>query len=164
MPPNTGFIKIQSAFRSSSSSTTPSQHLVVKVCDTSDVNKAAAAQNEANILEKLKCDLINNLVRFYEDPQVEKSYLVLEFAGENSLTEYISNCKKERLAQIKEHEAEGDGKGRLLSEDTVRCIMRQLFQATEYMHRNNVCHRDLKPDNLMISKLVEQRQNDNNSS
>ena len=59
---------------------------------------------------------------------------------------------------------ESDGDGRLLNEDTVRCIMRQLFQATEYMHRHGVCHRDLKPDNLMISHLSMPRENDNNSS
>lgn len=33
--------------------------------------------------------------------------------------------------------------------------MVQLFQATEYMHRKNICHRDLKPDNIMISSYVQ---------
>lgn len=60
--------------------------------------------------------------------------------------------------------AEGEGDGRLFSEDIVRCIMRQLFQATEYMHRKGVCHRDLKPDNLMVSKCVLPQESDNNSS
>lgn len=82
------FITLKSAQCSSSSSQMP-RKLVVKVCDTSDVNKAQAAKNEAEILMKINCSLINQLVAFYEDPEVNKSYLVLEFAGEQSLTQFI---------------------------------------------------------------------------
>ena len=72
---------VKSAHLSSSSSTTGNRQLVVKVCDTSDVNKAAAAINEVNILKKCECDLINQFVAYYDDPTMSKSYLVLEFAG-----------------------------------------------------------------------------------
>lgn len=30
--------------------------------------------------------------------------------------------------------------------------MKQLFQATEYLHSKNICHRDLKPDNLLVTQ------------
>ena len=81
MPEDIQFVTIKSAHLSSNSSMTQNRQLVVKVCDTSDVNRDQAARNEVDILRKIECDLINQLVAFYEDPQVNKSYLVLEFAG-----------------------------------------------------------------------------------
>ena len=63
MPQDIQFVTVKSAhLQSSNSSTQPSHKLVVKVCDTSDVNKAQAALNESNILKKIECDLINQLV------------------------------------------------------------------------------------------------------
>ena len=147
---------VKSAHLSSNSSTTGNRQLVVKVCDTSDVNKSAAAKNEVSILQKMECDLINQFVAYYDDPQVNKSYLVLEFAGYQSLTQFITEKKTEAdqenpaVYENAATHATGEAQTQLLSEDVIRCIMRQLFQATEYMHRNNVCHRDLKPDNIMI--------------
>ena len=42
----------------------------------------------------------------------------------------------------------GDSAG--LPLDEIRSIMSQLISATWYLHSQNVCHRDLKPDNVMI--------------
>ena len=79
---------------------------------------------------------------FYEDPEVSRAYLVLENAGEKTLRDFIDEKKPE-----------GPG-GARLQVGTVREIMTQLFRATGYLHENNVCHRDLKPDNVMVSNAV----------
>ncbi|RHZ87578.1 hypothetical protein Glove_33g297 [Diversispora epigaea] len=38
-----------------------------------------------------------------------------------------------------------------LTEPEIRYFLNQLLDATEYMHKNNVIHRDLKPDNIFLS-------------
>lgn len=37
-----------------------------------------------------------------------------------------------------------------LSEDEARLILRQLVAATDYMHRMNIVHRDLKMENILM--------------
>jgi len=71
---------------------------VVKVCHIEDEMKRVACMNEVKILKMLDCSLINELIGFYEDPDIKKAYLVLEYAGNQSLAEFIEHQK--HAAQI----------------------------------------------------------------
>ena len=59
----------------------------------SDAVLEKSAQNEIDILKAIDCELVNKAVAFYEDLLVNKAYLVLEKAGDKTLTEYMSNIK-----------------------------------------------------------------------
>jgi len=39
-----------------------------------------------------------------------------------------------------------------LTEDVAAFIMKQLFQALEYIHSQKIAHRDIKPENFMLYK------------
>ncbi len=56
--------------------------------------------------------------------------------------EYVEQDLKKFITQRKETGIEAD---------TVRWLMYQLLRSTEFCHRNQVLHRDLKPPNLLIS-------------
>ena len=63
--------------------------MVVKVCETTDPAVLNSIRNEAKILPRLNCALINKFEAYYEDPERNKAYLVLEHAGNKTLTEYM---------------------------------------------------------------------------
>ena len=46
-------------------------------------------------------------------------------------------------------------RGRKFTEDEVRNIMAQLLLAVDLMHRKGIVHRDIKPDNILITDIKD---------
>ena len=73
------------------------------------------------ILETLDCSHICKFVGFYEDLFLNKTYLVLENAGEMNLADFVKEIRAKQTP---------------LDEILVKSVMTQLFEATEYLHNN----------------------------
>jgi calcium-dependent protein kinase len=87
-------------------------------------------KNEIDILKKLSHP---NIVRIYEFFETKNCfYLVNEFCPEGELYNYINNSK--------------------LNEQQLSVIFYQVFSGLNYLHQNNIIHRDFKPENILISK------------
>ena len=111
-----------------------STKLVVKVIDITETAHENAVENERAILRKLGSNpKIAALLDDYIDPFTHKAYLVLERAGDITLESFM-----------KKH-------GRSLTLEQVRSITRQLCEAVGFLHANGVVHRDIKPDNIMLT-------------
>lgn len=86
------------------------------MCDTrGEDTLLQVARNEAALLQKLDCNLINKSIAFYEDLLINKTYLVLEHAGNKSLTDFV----REQTGL--------DGNYSPPKEEIVQSLMRQLF-------------------------------------
>lgn len=46
-------------------------------------------------------------------------------------------------------------RGRKFTEDEIRNIMAQLLLAIDLMHRKGIVHRDIKPDNILITDIKD---------
>lgn len=85
---------------------------------------------EASVLDQVRGVAgITSLIDFYDEPS--HFYMVMDFCDGGDL---ISNLvKRER---IPEEEAKGLAKG--------------LLEGLQYLHEHNVCHRNVKPENLLL--------------
>ena len=99
-------------------SSKPQQALVVKVCDVNDIVQQRSALNEKSILENLKCPHINQYIGFYEDNFLNKSYLVLENAGDMNLADFVKDTRKNQPSG-------------LVDEPLVKSIMNQYGNTSE---------------------------------
>ena len=80
----------RTGYQNSTFGTNASEKLVVKVCETKgEESILQAARNEAMLLKKIDSKHVNRYVDFYEDPLINKTYLVLENAGEKSLKDTV---------------------------------------------------------------------------
>lgn len=100
--------------------------LCVKVTKLTDEAKLPACMNEFNLLQSLEHPGIMKCHEIYPDAVNNQCLTVLERVRGQSLDQ-IPSCKA--LATT---------------------LFRQACDAVSYMHSLNVCHRDLKPDNLII--------------
>lgn len=100
--------------------------LCVKVTKFTDEAKLPACENEFSLLQSLSHPAIVKCHDFYPDLVNNQCMTVLD-------------------------RIEGTGLDQLsCDEKTTLVIIRKVCEALRYMHSMNVCHRDLKPDNLIV--------------
>ena len=59
------------------------------MCDTSDIGMYNSAINESQIIKNLVFPHTSQFVAFYEDSVLNKTYLVLKYAGDKNLTQFV---------------------------------------------------------------------------
>lgn len=122
--------------------TNMNRHVALKLLPRSlshDRQLVERFQREARAAGKLSHP---NVVAFYAAGEVEKRYYIsMEYVDGESLTERL-----ERIGRISERES--------LS------IIRELAHALYHAHVNNLLHRDVKPDNVIIDRAGRVRLTD----
>lgn len=108
------------------------KRFAVKIVSRKNLTKNDDAQvlNEVAILQSLKHKSIVQLIDFFEEG--EKFYLVMEILEGGDVFD--------RIVQ-RSHYTEKDA----------RDLARALLEAVEFLHSHNVAHRDLKPQNLLLT-------------
>lgn len=108
----------------------PEDTVAVKVISRQTVTETSQLRHEVNVLRKISH---RNIVRFRD---LKKSaahfYLVLEFCAGGDLSQYLS--ERGRAAEVK-----------------ARRFLAQIAAGLCVLHRENVLHRDLKPQNILLS-------------
>eukprot|EP00347_Sterkiella_histriomuscorum_P011322 403372896 len=92
-------------------------------------------RDEIKILKKLtNCKNVNRLYYVYESSS--NLYLLLEYKDQPNLKNYT--ISKE-----------------FISENEIKIIMAQILLTLDYIHQKNIIHSDIKPDNILLSKISQ---------
>ena len=87
-------------------------------------------QYEIQLMKKLRG--YKNIVKFFEDIHTDKYYcIIMENISGGNLLSLINKRTK-------------------LPEKTAKYIFKQLIETLKYIHSQNIAHRDIKPDNILI--------------
>ena len=100
-----------------------------------DEEKKNSIKNEIFILKQLNNEN-ENIMKLYDVINTNKYlYLVLEYINGISLLEFIQRKKKRRI-----------------EENICKSIFHQIVEAILYCQNKNICHRDIKLENILIIK------------
>ncbi|OBR13618.1 Calcium calmodulin dependent protein kinase [Colletotrichum higginsianum IMI 349063] len=92
-------------------------------------------REEIAIMKKLNHPNLVQLIEVLDDPEEDSLYMVLEM------------CKKGVVMKVGLNQ-----KAKPYSEDLCRYWFRDLILGIEYLHEQGVIHRDIKPDNLLLTE------------
>lgn len=97
-------------------------------------NSLELIKEEIAIMKKLHHNNLAALIEVLDDPQEDSLYMVLEL------------CKKGVAMKVglDEHADPYD-------DETCRCWFRDMILGIEYLHAQGIVHRDIKPDNCLIT-------------
>ncbi|OAV90019.1 CAMKK/CAMKK-META protein kinase [Puccinia triticina 1-1 BBBD Race 1] len=111
-------------------------------------------RNEVAIMKKIRH---HNLVRLHEVLDVEGEdslYMVMEYCPGGSLMRLVQETRLARQPSQKDQAPGILSAG--LDLDLARKYFRQLVAGIDYLHRNEIIHYDIKPDNLLLSSDKKQ--------
>ena len=113
---------------------THKKHVAVKVIQLAKANaryRKKFLPMEVEILKECKHP---NIIKMYEMNQTNnKVYMIMEFAANGPLADWLKN----RGA---------------LTESTAHPIFTKILEAIHHMHSRNIAHRDLKLENILITR------------
>lgn len=89
-------------------------------------------ENECNIMRSIKHPCVVRMLKVYDIQDFV--YILLEFMEGGDLLSCICNSSN-----------------KCLSEQNSKLMFYQMCHAVKYLHNQNIAHRDLKPDNMLLS-------------
>ena len=104
------------------------------MCNLTEEVTIHAFNNKRAILAKLPSNPhVPSMLDVCENTDTNRAYLVLERAGDQTLEAFVAKHWSSLTIEL------------------VRDITQQLLQAVDFLHTNDVVHRDIKPDNIMLT-------------
>ena len=92
-------------------------------------------EKEKNMLEKFQGQNNHNIVNLIDSLEIyypeDKKYLILEYCKNGDLAEYYNFGKGLNLLHVK-------------------LLFQKILIGVKSIHQNRICHRDLKPDNILL--------------
>lgn len=95
--------------------------------------------NEIEVMKLLKHQNVIKLVEVLEDLEKEKVYIVQEYCQKGQIIDWDENRMIFKSCR----------EGKMLLEKELARVFKQIVTGLEYLHTNNLVHRDIKPQNIL---------------